>query len=66
MNNTEKIQMLNERINNYESTIKLVEQGIIDDPVEKLEGITRKESINNLLLIISVLIKERNNLMNMI
>jgi len=66
MNNKEKIQILNERINNYKLTIKLVEQGIIDDPIEKLEGITRRESINNLLLIISSLTEERNNLMNMI
>jgi hypothetical protein len=66
MNNKEKIQILNERINNYKLTIKLIEQGIIDDPIEKLEGITRRESINNLLLIISSLTEERNNLMNMI
>ena len=58
--------MLNERINSYESTIKLVEQGIIDDPIEKSEGLTRRESINNLKLIIDALVKERNNLINVV
>ena len=62
MNNTEKIKILNEKINNYESMIKLVEQGIIDDPVEKLEGATRRESINNLKLIINAFLKEIDNL----
>jgi hypothetical protein len=62
MNNTEKIQILNERINNYKLTIKLIEKGIIDNPIEKLEGMTRKESINNLLLAINVLNKEIDKL----
>lgn len=62
MNNTEKIKILNEKINNYESMIKLVEQGIIDDPVEKLEGATRRESINDLKLIINAFLKEIDNL----
>jgi len=58
MTNEEKNQIINEKINNYRSTINLVEQGIIDDPVEKPFGITRKESINNLKLIINALLGE--------
>jgi beta-N-acetylglucosaminidase len=62
MNNTEKIQILNEKINNYLLTIKLVEQGIIDNPTEKSEKVTRKESINDLKLIVNALLKELDRL----